>query len=157
MIKAVKNTKKRSHRVITRSEKDTIRLAKKLAEGFEGKEVVFLVGELGAGKTVFAKGIASGLGLKDVRQVCSPTFTLVNIYKAHVPIYHVDLYRLDKDAEILDLGWEDWLDQGVVVVEWAEKVRFDPGCPFILVTIQAGPADERVITISTSIPHKRRL
>ena len=109
---------------LTRSEEETFQLAHELAGEFKGDEVVLLFGELGAGKTVFAKGIASGLGLKDHRHVCSPSFTLVNIYQARYPIYHVDLYRLGTGSEIQDLGWEDYLGQGVVIVEWAEKLTF---------------------------------
>jgi tRNA threonylcarbamoyladenosine biosynthesis protein TsaE len=109
---------------ITQSEEETFQVARDLAEKFRGDEVIFLFGELGAGKTVFAKGIAAGLGLKDYRHVCSPSFTLVNIYQAKYPIYHIDLYRLGKTAEIQDLGWEDYLGHGVVIVEWAEKLSF---------------------------------
>jgi tRNA threonylcarbamoyladenosine biosynthesis protein TsaE len=109
---------------LTESEEETFQLAHELGEGFKGDEVVLLCGELGAGKTVFAKGIASGLGLEDHHHVCSPSFTLVNIYQAKYPIYHIDLYRLETSAEIQDLGWEDYLGQGVVVVEWAEKLTF---------------------------------
>lgn len=109
---------------VTQSEEETFRLAHELAERLNGDEVVLLFGELGAGKTVFAKGIASGLGLEDHHHVCSPSFTLVNIYQAKFPIYHVDLYRLGTGAEIQDLGWEDYLGQGVVLVEWAEKLTF---------------------------------
>ncbi len=107
----------------THSEYETFLLAKKIAKDFKGNEIVFLIGELGAGKTIFAKGIASGLGLEDINQVCSPSFTLVNIYQARWPIYHMDFYRLQEDAEIDDLGWEDFIDQGVIIVEWAEKMR----------------------------------
>jgi tRNA threonylcarbamoyladenosine biosynthesis protein TsaE len=109
---------------MTQSEEETFQLAHELAEEFKGDEVVLLFGELGAGKTVFAKGIASGLGLEDPHHVCSPSFTLVNIYQAKYPIYHVDLYRLGTGAEIQDLGWEDYLGQGIVLVEWAEKLPF---------------------------------
>lgn len=109
---------------ITQSEKETFQLAQDLGKGFKGDEVVLLFGELGAGKTVFAKGIAAGLGLEEHLHVCSPSFTLVNIYQAKFPIFHVDLYRLEKGAEIQDLGWEDYLGQGVVIVEWAEKLSF---------------------------------
>lgn len=109
---------------ITQSEKETFQLAQDLGKGFKGDEVVLLFGELGAGKTVFAKGIAAGLGLEEHQHVCSPSFTLVNIYQAKFPIFHVDLYRLEKGAEIQDLGWEDYLGQGVVIVEWAEKLSF---------------------------------
>ncbi len=127
------------------SEKETFLLAKKVAESFEGKEVVLLIGELGAGKTVFAKGIAAGLGLEDVHQVCSPSFTLVNIYQAKFPIYHIDLYRLGKEAEIADIGWEDYLEQGVVIVEWGEKLHFDMEA--IKITIQIEEDDTRKIKI----------
>jgi len=131
--------------VTTYSEKETFLLAKELAQGFKGNEVVLLEGELGSGKTVFAKGIASGLGLKDVHQVCSPSFTLINIYQAKFPIYHIDLYRLEKSTEILDLGWEDYLGKGVVVVEWAEKIRFK--MDGIQVTLKIGEKDKRKIRI----------
>jgi tRNA threonylcarbamoyladenosine biosynthesis protein TsaE len=130
---------------ITRSEEETFRLAERLASGFSGKEVVLLFGELGAGKTVFAKGIASGAGVRNIHQVCSPSFTLVNIYDGKHRIFHVDLYRLEREAEILDLGWEDWLGEGIVIVEWAEKLAFS--LDGISVRIDAGPDDGRRITI----------
>lgn len=131
---------------ITNSEEETFLLAKKIAKDFKGNEVVFLIGELGAGKTVFAKGIASGLGLEDVNQVCSPSFTLVNIYQARWPIYHMDFYRLQEDAEIDDLGWEDFIDQGVIIVEWAEKMKAD--IQAIRVHFKIKNENTRKITIS---------
>lgn len=130
---------------VTDSERETFLLGKKLAKNFKGKEIIFLVGELGAGKTVFAKGIASGLGLKDINQVCSPSFTIINIYQAKYPIYHVDLYRLEKDTEILDLGWEDYIGEGVIIVEWAEKISFNLDA--IQVTFRMGEGEQRKITI----------
>ena len=130
---------------ITFSERGTFMLAKRLAERFKGNEVVLLIGELGAGKTVFAKGIAKGLGLRNTRTVCSPSYTILNIYKARYPVYHFDLYRLGKKTEIEDLGWEDYLGHGVVIVEWAEKI------PFVIegfrVTIEVGKKGERKIRI----------
>jgi len=130
---------------ITRSEEETFQLAHKLAQTFKGDEVVLLFGDLGAGKTVFAKGVASGLGIKDHRYVCSPSFTLINIYQANYPIYHVDLYRLGTGADIQDLGWEDYLGQGVVVVEWAEKLGFPLDA--IDVRFEILSANKRKITI----------
>lgn len=121
----IPKTKTRAEEHKSASEKDTFELAKRLAESFQGQEVVLLTGELGAGKTIFAKGIAAGLDMEDIHQVCSPSFTLVNIYQARYPVYHIDLYRLGKDSEIEDLGWEDYLDRGVVIVEWAEKLKMD--------------------------------
>ena len=123
---------------MTRSERGTYLLARKLAASFRGDEVVFLVGELGAGKTVFAKGIAAGLGLKDVRQVCSPTFTLINVYQARVPILHLDLYRLGGAAEIRDLGIEDSIGEGVILIEWAERIDFPMEGIFVRIEVEPG-------------------
>ncbi|TEU05622.1 MAG: tRNA (adenosine(37)-N6)-threonylcarbamoyltransferase complex ATPase subunit type 1 TsaE [Candidatus Aminicenantes bacterium] len=142
-----KNQSQSREEYVTNSERETFLLAKKLSQGFEGDEVVFLEGELGTGKTVFAKGLAAGLGLKDFHQVCSPSYTLVNIYQAKFPIYHIDLYRLEKDSEIMDLGWEDYLGQGVIIVEWAEKVKFNLDA--IRVTFRMGKKDQRKIIISS--------
>lgn len=130
---------------VTRSEEETFRLAEELASDFTGREVVRLEGELGAGKTVFAKGLASGAGVRDIHQVCSPTFTLVNIYEGRHRIFHIDLYRLERAADIEDLGWEDYLGEGIVIVEWAEKLTFP--LEGLSVRIETGAGDERRITI----------
>lgn len=132
--------------VTTHSEKETFQLAKTMARRFRGREVVLLSGELGAGKTIFAKGIAAGLGLKDHNQVCSPSFTIMNIYRSRFLIFHFDLYRLEKSADILDLGWEDYLDSGVVIVEWGERIPFS--LEAIRVNMRIGKGDERTIEIS---------
>jgi len=111
--------------IFTSSEKETFALAKQIGQDLKGREVILLSGELGAGKTVFAKGIAAGLDIGDVNLVCSPSYTLVNIYSAKFPLYHIDLYRLENESDIDNLGWEDFLDLGVIVVEWAEKLKFE--------------------------------
>jgi tRNA threonylcarbamoyladenosine biosynthesis protein TsaE len=129
----------------TRSEEETFELARKLAAGFKGTEIVLLVGELGAGKTVFAKGLTSGAGVGDTDRVSSPSFTLVNIYEGRFRVFHIDLYRLDREADILDLGWEDLLGAGLVIVEWAEKLTFP--LKGIGVRIETTGDDERRITI----------
>lgn len=96
------------------------RLAKKLRPG----SVVALVGELGAGKTVFTKGIASGLGVKDVEYVNSPTFVVIKEYKAKVPLYHFDMYRVDHPSALDSGNYEEYFyGDGICVVEWADKVR----------------------------------
>jgi len=131
--------------VVTRLEEETFRLAEDLASGFSGREVVLLEGELGAGKTVFAKGLASGAGVRNIHLVCSPSFTLVNIYEGRHRIFHIDLYRLERAADVEDLGLEDYLGEGIVIVEWAEKLPYPLGG--ISVRIEAGPGDERRIII----------
>ena len=130
---------------VTRSAEETFQLAEEMAVAFQGREVVLLLGGLGAGKTVFAKGLAAGLGVEDTARVCSPSYTLVNIYKGRFPVFHIDLYRLHNDSETQDLGWEDFLGEGVVVIEWAEKLAFPP--EGIRVMIEQGNDDERTITI----------
>ncbi len=131
--------------VVTRSEDETFRLAEELAAAFTGREIVLLEGQLGAGKTVFAKGLAAGAGVRDINQVCSPSFTLVNIYEGRRRIFHIDLYRLERAADVEDLGWEDYLGEGIVIVEWAEKLPFP--LAGLSVRIECGPDDERRITI----------
>lgn len=133
---------------VSNSEEETIAIARSLAESWKGKEIALLFGELGAGKTVFARGLASGLGVKDINEVCSASFTLVNIYHGLFPIFHVDLFRLDRQEEILDLGWEDWIGQGVVIVEWAEKINFDLGWPAYQIEIKIGDQGRREIYLS---------
>jgi len=130
----------------TRSEEETFELARSLAAGFKGAETVLLTGELGAGKTVFAKGIAAGAGVADPDRVSSPSFTLVNVYDGRHRIFHIDLYRLERPDEIADLGWEDMLGQGIVIVEWAEKLTFP--VEGIRVRIEPAGDDARLITIS---------
>jgi tRNA threonylcarbamoyladenosine biosynthesis protein TsaE len=85
--------------------------------------VFLLIGDLGAGKTVFAKGLAAGLGI-DPDEVTSPSFTLVNQYEGRLKLYHLDLYRLDDARPVYDhLGLDEILaDRAVVVIEWAEKL-----------------------------------
>lgn len=111
--------------IFTSSENETFSLAEQIGKRLKGTEVILLSGDLGAGKTIFAKGIAAGLDIDDIHHVTSPSYTLVNIYSAKFLIYHIDLYRLENESEIDDLGWEDFLGQGVILVEWAEKLKFD--------------------------------
>jgi len=107
--------------VITNNESETIHEGEKLGSTLRGGAVIALYGELGAGKTAFTKGIAQGLGIK--MSVSSPTFTIVNEYPGEIPLFHFDMYRLEKEDELFDIGWDDYHDRGgVCVVEWSEKV-----------------------------------
>jgi tRNA threonylcarbamoyladenosine biosynthesis protein TsaE len=86
----------------------------------QGGDVILLVGNLGAGKTCFTQGIAWGLGINEY--AASPSFVVVRELCGRLPLYHIDLYRLDRLEEIIELGLDDYLDgRGVCVVEWAEK------------------------------------
>lgn len=106
---------------ITNSPEQTFELGRTLGRQLSGGEILLLHGDLGAGKTLLTKGIAAGLGIEDPSAVVSPSFTLVNVYKAGLDIVHGDLYRLDSDA-VYELGLEDYMDrEHVLVIEWAEK------------------------------------
>ncbi len=84
-------------------------------------DVIALTGQLGAGKTTLIQGIAAGLDVQDY--VTSPTFIIINEYAGRLPLYHIDLYRLDEGLEIADLGIEEYFRRGgVCVIEWAERL-----------------------------------
>ena len=111
-----------SRPVITRSEAETRTRGETLARSLRPGDVVLLFGDLGMGKTVFARGLARGLGVPDA-DVRSPSFTLVNRYAGRQTVYHIDLYRIDRPEELQELGLEEILGgDGVAVVEWAERL-----------------------------------
>ena len=105
----------------TKDEVETLEIAAALAENLKPGAIIALTGELGTGKTVFAKGIAHALGVKE--KVTSPTFTLINEYHGDYVIYHMDFYRLNSLKEIVDIGVEDFVyGHGICFIEWAEKM-----------------------------------
>jgi tRNA threonylcarbamoyladenosine biosynthesis protein TsaE len=130
----------------TRSVKGTLDLGRKLAERFGVGDCIALHGQLGSGKTVLVRGLAFGLGVTDEHAVSSPTFVLVAEYAGRIPIYHVDLYRLDKAvAELESLGLGEMLQSGLVLIEWAERAADLPR-PHWAVTITAtGPRSRRFV------------
>ena len=104
----------------TASEEETIALGERLARDLPSKQVVLLIGQLGAGKTTLAKGIVKGLGAAEPDEVSSPTFTLIHEYRGRV--FHVDLYRLENEREAQSVGLEDLFDlEAVVLIEWGER------------------------------------
>lgn len=109
---------------ISESVDETVRFGMELAKRLKKGDVVALVGELGSGKTVLTKGIAKGLGVKDVRYVNSPTFVIIKEYKGKLPLYHFDLYRIDRSNALDAENFEEYFyGDGVTVVEWADKIR----------------------------------
>src|SRR5437588_9312651 len=108
----------------TKSSEETKNLAKQLAEGLKGGEVVLLYGDLGAGKTTFVQGLGEGLGIKD--KVLSPTFVLRRFYGGKINLVHYDFYRLESERDLESLDLEEDLNEGnVVVIEWPERIGFD--------------------------------
>ena len=110
--------------MLTYNAKETMLAGQNLAKSLERRDVVALYGGLGSGKTIFTKGIGKGLGVKDVRCITSPTFVIIKEYEARLPIYHLDLYRLDNLRGIEDIGVEEYIyGDGVTIIEWADKMQ----------------------------------
>jgi tRNA threonylcarbamoyladenosine biosynthesis protein TsaE len=119
-------------------EEGTRRLGRALAERLRTGDLLFLEGELGAGKTFLARAIARALGVPESVPVASPTFTLVNELPGRVPIVHADLYRLDAPGDLAELGLDELIGGGdaVVLVEWAEKLRTALAAPALVVALE---------------------
>src|SRR2546426_5432960 len=106
----------------TASPEETRELGESVAGVLRPGDVVSLTGDLGAGKTTFVQGAARGLGATDA--VLSPTFMLVREYGGRFPIYHLDVYRLERVQDVMDLGFEELVDrQGVVFIEWGDAIE----------------------------------
>ncbi|MBI2820894.1 MAG: tRNA (adenosine(37)-N6)-threonylcarbamoyltransferase complex ATPase subunit type 1 TsaE [Acidobacteria bacterium] len=126
-------------KIITSSEGETLQLARAFGETLRAPCVVLLYGQLGSGKTTFARGLVAGLGVQDLGQVRSPSFTLVNIYSGRFPVYHVDLYRLDSPRDLETIGMDEILsEEAAIVVEWAEKLPSLPEAGWKVVMTDAG-------------------
>jgi len=128
-------------KITTKSEKQTLNLGKNLVLELKGGEVIGLIGELGAGKTVFIKGLAQGLNIKNI--ITSPTFVLMKIYKVKGPIKylcHVDAYRLKSAQDLINIGIKDYLNKktAITVIEWADQVKNILPKDKILVKIEIG-------------------
>ncbi|MCR4822790.1 MAG: tRNA (adenosine(37)-N6)-threonylcarbamoyltransferase complex ATPase subunit type 1 TsaE [Treponema sp.] len=105
----------------TNSAEETIQLGKKIGSLLEKGDIIALQGTLAAGKTTITKGIASALGVKD--EITSPTFCLISEYEGKIPLYHMDVYRLEGGDDFINLGVEDLIyGDGVSLIEWSEKV-----------------------------------
>jgi tRNA threonylcarbamoyladenosine biosynthesis protein TsaE len=132
--------------VTTREAAETRALAARLAAAARAGDLVCLVGDLGAGKTQFAKGFAAGLGIRDT--VSSPTFVLMAEYAGRLPLFHLDLYRLADGADALAGGLLDERQlEGVVLVEWAERLGEALPSGRLDVLIDGTGDDERRITL----------
>ena len=129
---------------------ETQKIAEELAKDLKAGDILTLDGDLGAGKTVFSKGIAKGLGI--AKEVTSPTFIIMQSYEGgRLPLYHFDVYRLEDSDELLETGAEDYLfGNGVSIIEWAEIIEDILPDNVIRVNITRDPEkgdDYRKITI----------
>ena len=106
---------------ISDSAEDTERFGERVAAALKGTEVLALFGGLGMGKTAFTRGLCRGLGIME--GVSSPTFALVNEYRGKYPVYHFDMYRVTSWEDLYSTGFFDYLDTGVLVIEWSENIE----------------------------------
>lgn len=138
----------------TASPEATVELGRRLAPALRVGDFVALVGDLGAGKTCFVQGLAAGLGVAG--RVASPTFILMRAHPGPVPLYHADAYRLASGGELVDIGLEDWLTEGVVALEWAD--RAPEACPEdALLIVFSGGDHQRTLTFTARGPRGRAL
>lgn len=103
---------------------ETIRIGQAIGRFLQKGDIVALIGELGSGKTCITQGIARGINVPESYYVTSPTFTLINEYPGKIPLYHLDIYRLSGSQDLIDMGYEEYFyGDGVIIIEWAEKIR----------------------------------
>lgn len=135
--------------LVSRSLEETAVLGRRIAAQLGPGDTVLLSGELGAGKTALTKAIAAGLDVTE--EVSSPTFTLVNEYRGRLPVFHLDLYRLEDAAEVLDLGFNDYLTAGgVTIVEWADKAPELWPDDYLALTLDRIGETDRRLTITAA-------
>ena len=133
---------------LSHSVEETEAIGEALAGRLHGGSVVAYCGSLGMGKTAFTRGLARGLGCHG--RVTSPTFTIVNEYRGNMPLFHFDMYRLEDEDALFDIGWEDYLCRGgVCAVEWSENV--DSALPedtvYVTIARHSEHDDWRIITV----------
>ena len=137
--------------MISTSSDQTFDAGKALAAKLSPGDVLAFHGDLGAGKTVFVRGLAEGLGL-DAR-VTSPTFTIVNEYDGKIPLFHFDMYRLSGSDELFEIGWEDYLTRGgICAVEWSEIT--EDAFPDNTINIYIKKIDDNSREITIDIPEE---
>ena len=142
---------------LTKNSQETIQKAFDFAKNLKAGDIVLLEGELGSGKTTFVKGLAKGLKAK-VKDVNSPTFVLMNIYKGKIPIYHFDLYRLEKPQEIESLNIDEYLQaNGVAVIEWPKRLGQQMPSPTYWIEFKHKGENIRQICISSPLKLQRKI
>lgn len=142
--------------VVTRNVNQTFELGRSLGLLLRPGDVLGLVGELGAGKTYFTKGVAAGLGLPDPRLVTSPTFVLLNTYPTRIPLKHYDLYRVE-GSELETFGFSDFRDSSVSVVEWADKTDHALLGSHLRVQLQTADENSRIVSFQAFGERPQRL
>ena len=131
------------YKYISKSEKETINFAKKIASQLKKGDILVLSGELGSGKTKFTEGILTYFGLEN--EISSPTFTIVNEYKTeNVNIYHFDVYRLSDIDEFYAIGGDEYFNKGICIIEWGEIIQEALPKEYIKINFEKDINDENI-------------
>lgn len=131
--------------IISKSCAQTEQIGEKLAQTLVGKEVIALFGELGAGKTAFTRGLCRGLDVKN--NVCSPTFAILNEYDGKFKVFHFDMYRVRTIDDLYSTGYFEYLDNGILIIEWSENIENILPENAVKITIKYGKAEnERIFS-----------
>jgi len=144
-----------TRRLLSSSPERTLEIAQELGASLNPAEIVLLNGNLGAGKTLFVRGLCAGLGMEEIWEVDSPTYTIMNMYPTEPPVYHFDLYRIADESELEALNFYDLMGSNAIkVIEWPERLVHyqlpQPGWAVHLTAEQDGnalPTGQRCITI----------
>lgn len=135
----------------TNTAEETIELGRKIGRLLTKGDVIAMQGTLAAGKTTITKGIAESLGVTDT--ITSPTFCLISEYSGKMPLYHMDVYRLDGDEDFINLGTDDMIyGDGVSIIEWSEKIMDELPKKTIILKLEPQEDGSRIITIE-NWPH----
>ena len=133
-------------RFVSQSAKSTEELGRRIAGVLNGREMIAMFGDLGAGKTAFTRGLCEGLGIDE--GVSSPTFAIVNAYSGKYPVYHFDMYRIKDADDLFATGFYDYIGTGITIIEWSENIEseLEPGCIRIRIS-KTDDEDERIFEI----------
>jgi len=133
-------------KIISQSVKDTLKMGRIIAKNLKKGDILCLFGQLGSGKTVLTKGIASGLGIKKER-IISPSFVLIREYaQGKLLLYHFDLYRLKEPKDIFNLGYEEYLyNNGITVIEWADRLKYFLPSEFLKIELCLKQGSQRLL------------
>ena len=136
--------------IVSRNPQETILIAEKFSRNLKAGDIIFLKGDLGAGKTTFTKGLAKALRVKE-KEVSSPTFILMNYYEGKLPIYHFDFYRMDRAQDLSTVDMDEYFfGQGVSVIEWPERLGKLAPQEFFQVEIEHKSEHQRMIGFSAA-------
>ena len=138
--------------IVSTAPGQTFSFGRQLGQLLRAGNVLCLIGDLGAGKTLLVQGIARGLGLNG--EITSPTFTVMNVYEGMLPVYHFDLYRLEEPEQLADIGFDEYTAAGgIAIIEWADKFPGHMPDSYLRIELAKTGDDSRLIKVSAQGAH----